>query len=108
MMENTRDILLQVRQAASKRILFLPHALSQMNAPERMISTLEVRATIFRGVVVEDYREDARGHSCLMLGRGDGGRPIHLVCAPKIDYLAVITAYVPSPSQWQPDWRTRR
>ena len=102
------DILTRVRESAAKRILFLPHALSQMISPERMIATEEVRAVIFRGVVIEDYPHDARGHSCLMLGWGDGARPLHVVCAPKGEYLAVITAYMPSPEQWADDWQTRR
>ncbi|MCX6029423.1 MAG: DUF4258 domain-containing protein [Chloroflexi bacterium] len=101
-------ILVEVRRAATKRILYLPHALNQMNAPERMISTAEVRTVILHGSVIEDYPEDVRGHSCLMLGYAENGRPVHVVCAPKPDYLAVITAYVPSPRQWESDWRTRR
>jgi len=103
-----RDILTRVREAAAKRILFLPHAINQMNSPERMISTQEVRAVVFHGVVIEDYPEDARGHSCLMLGRGERDRPLHVVCAPRPEYLAVITTYLPSPEQWQQNWRTRR
>jgi hypothetical protein len=103
-----RDILTRVREAAAKRILFLLHAVNQMNAPERMISTEEVRAVVFHGVLVENYPEDVRGHSCLMLGWGEGDRPLHVVCAPKADYLAVITTYLPSSTQWEPDWQTRR
>ena len=79
-----------------------------MNMPERMISTGEVRTVVFNGVVIEDYPDDARGHSCLILGQGDGSRPIHVVCAPKSDYLAIITAYLPNQKQWHPDWKTRR
>jgi len=103
-----QDILEQVRAAAEKHILYLPHAVNQMNSPERMISTREVRGVVFGGVVIEDYPEDVRGHSCLMLGRGEGSRPIHVVCAPKPDYLAIITTYIPSPEQWEPDWTTRK
>ena len=102
------DILDRVRRAAAKRILFLPHAVNQMNSPDRMISTHKVRIVIFSGTVVEDYPEDARGHSCLMLGWGDGDRPVHVVCAPKQDYLAIITAYLPDAGRWEPDWETRR
>lgn len=65
----TEDILAPVKEAAAKRILFLPHALNQMNAPERMISTKEVREVIFQGMVIEDYPEDMRGHSCLILDK---------------------------------------
>ncbi len=102
------DFLEQLREAATKQILFLPHALNQMNAPDRMISTHEVRKVIFQGRVIEDYPEDKRGHSCLILGQGIEDRPIHVVCAPKLDYLAVITAYLSSLNQWRSDWQTRR
>jgi len=102
------DISGLIRQSASKRILFLPHALNQMNVPQRMISTAEVRTVIFSGEVVEDYPEDLRGHSCLLLGFGEKGRPVHIVCSPKTDYLAVITAYLPDLEKWMTDWRTRR
>lgn len=103
-----RDVLTQVREAAAKRIFFLTHAVSQMNSPDRMISTQEVRAVVFRGTVIENYPEDVRGHSCLVLGWGEGDRPLHVVCAPKPDYLAIITVYLPNPEQWEPDWRTRK
>ena len=108
MAEASQDILRRVQEAAAKRILFTPRALNQMNAPGEMISTSEVRSVITSGVVVEDYPEDVRGHSCLIVGHGYRGRPIHIVCAPKPDYLAVITAYVPTLDRWESDWRTRR
>lgn len=102
------EVQKRVRDAAAKRILFLPHALNQMNAPERMISTQEVRAVVMRGAVIEDYPEDVRGHSCLMLGWGDKKRAVHVVCAAKSDYLAIITAYLPSSDQWEQDWQSRK
>jgi hypothetical protein len=37
-------------------------------SPDRMISTAEVRQVITQGHIIEDYPEDARGHSCLLLG----------------------------------------
>jgi hypothetical protein len=73
-----------------------------------MISAKEVRSVIFEGMIIEDYPDDSRGHSCLILGEGDDKRPIHVVCAPKPGYLAIITAYLPSKRQWKADWRTRR
>ena len=50
---------------------------------------------IEKGEVVEDYPENARRHSCLILGFADEERPIHVVCSAKEDYLAIITAYLP-------------
>ena len=102
------DILSQVRGAAAKKVLFLPHALRQMLRPDRMITTLEVRSAIDHGEVIEDYPEDARGHSCLLLGFGDNRRAIHVVCAPGEEYLAIITSYLPDPNEWSADFRTRR
>lgn len=76
------SVLDQVRAAAAKRILFLPHAVRQMSRPIRMISPAEIDAVIAAGELIEDYPEDVRGHTCLLLGSGDGGRPIHIVCSP--------------------------
>jgi hypothetical protein len=101
------DILTKVRQAAAKRLLFLSHAIRQMSRPDRMITTAEVHCVIDEGEVIEDYPEDVRGHSCLMLGAGDGGRALHTVCSPKDDYLAIITAYVPEKDEWSDNFRTR-
>jgi hypothetical protein len=101
------DILVQVRAAAAKKVLFLPHALRQMLRPDRMIETAEIRGVLAHGEVIEDYPEDPRGRSCLLLGKGAGERPIHVVCAPKDDYVAIITAYLPDENQWSSDGRVR-
>ena len=102
------DVALRVRESAAKRILFLPHAIRQMAHPDRMITSAEARHTIEVRSVIEDYPDDPRGHSCLMLGEGLDGRAIHVVCAPRDDYLAIITAYLPSASEWEADHRTRK
>jgi len=102
------SILDQVRAAAAKRILFLPHAVRQMSRPSRMISPREIEGAVADGELIEDYPEDARGHSCLLLRSGDGCRPIHVVCAPKPDCLTIITAYIPDPDQWSTDFRKRK
>ncbi len=107
-MTHSLDILTQIRQASAKRRLYLPHALRQMNRPDRMIVPDEVRNTIENGTIIEDYPDDPRGHSCLLLGFGDDDRPIHLVCSPKDDYLAIITAYLPDTQEWMDDFRVRR
>ncbi|MBI4490356.1 MAG: DUF4258 domain-containing protein [Deltaproteobacteria bacterium] len=100
-------IVEQVRVAASKRMLFLPHAIRQMARPDRMITTSEVEIVVSTGELIEDYPEDVRGHSCLLLGLGEEDRPIHVLCSPKDDYLAIITAYLPDPARWSPDFKRR-
>jgi hypothetical protein len=78
-----------------------------MSRPEKTISSSEIRKVVEQGEIIEDYPSDARGHSCLMLGLGEANRPIHVVCAPKDEYLAIITAYLPDTSQWSDDFRAR-
>ena len=96
------------RRVAKKKLLFLPHAIRQMSRPERMITPQEVERVVMMGELVEDYPQDSRGHSCLLLGLSHADRAIHVVCSPKADYLAVITAYLPDNTQWSPDYRRRR
>ena len=90
------EIVDRVRKSARLKLLFLPHAVRQMSRPERLIEVSEIRQVVEVGVLIEDYPEDARGHSCLLLGWGVEARPVHVVCAPKEQFLAIITAYVPS------------
>lgn len=105
--EASEEILNLVRSSAAKRVLFLSHAVRQMSRPDRMITTTEVRSVIATGVVIENYPNDPRGPSCLLLGRGTGDRPIHVVCSPKPDFLAIITAYLPDRDRWSDDFRMR-
>jgi hypothetical protein len=98
----------EVRWVAERRLLFLPHAIDQMNRPERMISLREVREVILFGQLIEDYPEDPRGHSCLLCGQTHLNRMIHVVCSPKDEYLAIISAYVPDPNRWEEDFTKRR
>jgi Domain of unknown function (DUF4258) len=105
-MTDQQDILDRIKESAVKKILFLPHAVRQMSKPDRMITTKDIRYIIENGEVIEDYPEDTRGHSCLVLGVTD--HPIHVVCSPKQDYLAIITAYLPGQQEWENNFKTRR
>ncbi len=90
----------RVREAAAKQLLFLPHAIRQMNKPDRMITTAEVRAVVRQAEVIEDSPEDVRGHSCVLSGETSPGRIVHVVCSPKEDSLAIITASIPDVAEW--------
>lgn len=51
--------------------------------------------------IIENYPDDPRGPSCLILGFTQKGDPIHIVCAefdqPKI---LLVTIYRPDPRKW--------
>ena len=79
-----------------------------MNKAERIISKDEIKAVINHGEIIEDYPEDKRGHSCLLSGETDLGRIVHVVCSPKTDYLALITAYIPIEDTWEDGFKQRK
>lgn len=58
--------------------------------------------------VIEDYPEDERGHSHLVLSWVRGSVPCHVCCAVHDQQLVIITVYVPNPDKWSDDWRVRR
>ena len=89
----------EIKFKAEKGILYTPHAIAQMNSETRMITAEEVERTINIGKIIENYPEDKRGHSCLINALVDK-RNIHVVCAPKDEYVAIITAYIPHPEKW--------
>jgi hypothetical protein len=97
----------KIISSANKKILFLPHAIKQMSRPDRMITIDEIREAVLLGEIIEEYPEDQRGESYLIF-HAKQNRVIHVVCAPKTEYLAIITAYLPAPNQWSSDFKTRR
>jgi hypothetical protein len=101
-------ILDEIRESANKKILYLPHAIHQMLSPDRMIKYEEVEKVIYNGEIIEDYPDDLRGHSCLMYCEIETDRFIHVVCAPKKEYLAILTAYIPSSKEWNDDYKRRK
>jgi len=90
---------------AKKKILYLPHAVRQMSRPDRMISHSDVKEVVLQGQIIEEYIDDPRGESCLICYINN--RPIHVVCSPKDEYLAIITAYIPDPKLWSDDFLKR-
>ena len=65
------------------------------------ISVLEIEKAILEGEILEDYPNDRRGASCLILGHGEEGYPVHIVCGKTpAGSLRVITIYIPSFPKW--------
>ncbi|MBI4298691.1 MAG: DUF4258 domain-containing protein [Chloroflexi bacterium] len=73
-----------------------------------LVSVREVEEAILSGgaEVIENYPEDTRSPSCLVLGLTRGGRPLHIQCTYPPN-VAIITAYEPKPEEWI-DWRVRK
>jgi hypothetical protein len=57
--------------------------------------------------LLEDYPNDPRGHSSLILGFSAKKEPIHFVCAIHDETLIFITLYRPDRNKWT-DFKTRK
>jgi Domain of unknown function (DUF4258) len=75
---------------------------------QRRIKAEDIEQAIKTGTIIEDYPEDRRGPSCLILGFA-GKRPLHVVCGRlDDDEILIITAYEPDPAEWESDGKTRK
>lgn len=64
------------------------------------ISLRDIETTILSGAILENYPEDSRGKSCLIVGRSRG-RAIHVVCGlTTMNWVRIITVYLPKEPKW--------
>jgi hypothetical protein len=67
----------------------------------------ELEEALTEGDVIEDYPDDPRGASCLLLGHTKQDKPLHIVCGKtNLRRLLLITVYIPQLPKWL-DPRTR-
>jgi hypothetical protein len=92
-------------QAEKGDFILTQHAEIERQADELTLDDLQ--SALSTCELLEDYPEDPRGHSCLLLGFAPNGRPLHVVCGRSgPDVLCVITVYIPEPPKW-PEPRRR-
>ena len=98
----------QLRQKiALGQVEYSLHAVRQMVA--RNITPEEVTQSVLAGEVIEDYPDDKYGPSCLIFGRANSRRPLHVQCTrPSRPLVKVITAYEPDPAEWDETLKRRK
>ena len=103
-MEKTliEDIQAKIRE---RNYHYTLHAAGRMT--ERHISVKEVEEALLSSAeVIEDYPQDPRSPSCLILGITKEHRRLHIQCTYPPN-VAVVTAYEPQSDEWI-DWKTRK
>lgn len=94
------DILEHLREQIKQDTYeFSIHAEHEREDEHILVSELEYN--VLTGELLEDYPDDPRGHSCLVLGFTSSGRAIHSVWGLLPDGgVRVITVYIPLPPKW--------
>ncbi|GAN34224.1 MAG: DUF4258 domain-containing protein [Candidatus Brocadia sp. AMX2] len=65
------------------------------------LTIVEVEEALSTSRILEKYENTGRGESCLVAGFTNTGKPIHVVCGERGDWLVLITVYVPSPPKFK-------
>ena len=97
------------RCISKKRYNITSHARREMSPKEDDISEKELVEAISKGGIIEEYPNDKPFPSCLIFGRTERGRSVHVVCAysKEDDIVIIITTYEPAINKWI-DYRYRR
>ena len=85
-------------QAETDQIRITIHAQQEM--VDEDISLDQVRQAIANGRILENYPQHRRGPCCLVNGRTESDRPLHVVCTTAQPVLIIITTYEPKPPKW--------
>jgi hypothetical protein len=75
---------------------------------QRGIAMDDVVHALTHGEIIEQYPKDYPFPSCLVLGLSFAGIYLHVVCGSGENLLWIITAYIPSPFEWEDDLKTRK
>jgi hypothetical protein len=89
---------------------WLPTAHALQRLSERDILISDVLTGAAQATVVEDYPEDPRGPSVLVLLKDSTGLPVHAQwgIGQGRDFVSLVTVYRPDPAEWLEDNVTRR
>ena len=88
------------------RVFVTAHAAERFR--QRGIRAKDIRHAVTVGEIIEQYPDDYPFPSCLILGKTEQLRPIHIVMSDEGSAGRIITAYFPSPDKWENDLKTRK
>ncbi len=80
------------------------HYFSSHGDQERQNDNLtiaEVEECLLAGKIIEHYADSGRGESCLIAGFTSEGKPVHVVCGMRGDWLVIVTVYIPRPPKFK-------
>jgi hypothetical protein len=73
------------------------------------LTMAQVEQVLLHCQMLEDYQDDPRGESCLVLGFTPEGIPTHIVCGRnRAGHLLLITVYLPTMPKWKDPYTRNR
>lgn len=100
-----RKLVLIQELVRKKNYRITLHAERERDADKITRREIEEAILSEKAEIIEDYPEDPRGESCLVLGFTSEDEPIHIVCDIS-STIIIITVYRPDPELWI-EWRKR-
>ncbi|MBN1782564.1 DUF4258 domain-containing protein [bacterium] len=89
-----KKIIAQIQRGKYR---FSDHAVKRMI--ERNITRIEIEQSIYNGTIIEEYPEDKYSPSCLIYGKTEQERDLHVqLSVPPT--IVIITTYEPNPNEW--------
>lgn len=88
------------------KIIISVHAQERLR--QRNIKQKDIMSCVMTGEIIEQYPEDFPFPSCLIFGRIQDGRVIHVVMSYEGTFGRIITAYIPNTEKFKDDLKTRR
>ena len=100
---------MKIKSRVQERLSNMIHTLHAVEREyQEGITAMDVEGSLKKGFeIVENYPDDPRGESCLILCWLDH-TPLHVVCAPYEDALVIISVYFPEIDKWMDNYRDRR
>lgn len=65
------------------------------------LTIAEIEESFLNGRILEQYKDTGRGESCLVVGFTQMGKPVHIVCGKRGNWLVVVTVYIPRPPKFK-------
>lgn len=100
--ENNYMIIDEIKEKVRhNRYEYTIHAEIERKADD--LTFYQIEEAILAGEILEQYPDDGRGESCLLIGFS-GNIPIHIICGKRGEKITVITVYVPKPPKFIDPW----
>ncbi|MFN3466439.1 MAG: DUF4258 domain-containing protein [Candidatus Brocadiales bacterium] len=65
------------------------------------LTVAQLESVLLNCQILEQYTDDPRGESCLVLGFTGDGTPVHVVCGKnRSGHLILVTVYIPTMPKW--------